>query len=253
MLVLTTRQLSVIDEAARERFIERMGRHLTAFAPDIGRLIGVAGMRGLASRGMDDAARFGFRQAGPVRLYLELICQFGVGFADDPLLPWAARALTDPHYPDEFDRATLLHEAQTAYIARVSGPGHARARAAFERLAARLERRPEEGLSPGAVCALLRADYPERAADAGPEALAELVALGGRAARLVALPQATGQAVASGFLFAVGHRAFEDPRHPWIARSVSADRGGAPDKREARLLSRARLYLSAALRNHPPS
>lgn len=247
MLTLTSVQFGALDREARARFAREMVAHLAAFSPEIARLLAPPARLALVERALDEAAAHGFTRRGPARLYLEAVLQFGIAFDADPLLPWAGRILADPNHPDEMDRAFLLRDAIRAYLDRISGPGHARARAAFLRLQALLESPPDTASTPEIRARLIEA-YPERALDAGPAALDALLARADAAAAAAGLSATRGQAVAAGLMLAMGVGAFDDPRHPWVSRAVARPAAADPAAREARLLSRARLYLGAALR-----
>lgn len=247
MLKITTTQITALDAVSKARFKAAMVEHLAAWSPFTLKVAKREGLTALVDEGVEAAQADGLIHVGPARLYLELACLFGPGFADDPLTPWAGEILRSDRYADDVDRGFLLKRAAGACLLRVSGADGALARAAMLRLRGALTRPAPEGLDADGIAAELAALYPERALDAGEDGLRRLVEAAATDPACALLPQNTGPLLIAGLHLAIGARATRDPRHPWVIRALAHPADDAPAARAERLRTRSAIFVDAVI------
>src|SRR5262245_64449839 len=105
MFTIRVEQQEAFDRALFRGFEDDMVSHLRRFAPRLFELRGEPTFRALIRLGADRAGRYGFTNRGPVRLFVELMVILGCDFDTDPMLPWAARDLSESPSYDQMSRA----------------------------------------------------------------------------------------------------------------------------------------------------
>lgn len=177
-LVIRDARRAPLRELARHTFGQRMVEHLLVFSPQHCAGIGEAAVRSVVIDGVERAARYGFTQHGPVRLFLEMMLLMGSHFDTDPQLPPPiARALQAGDGTDQLDRADRVHAELLGHMRAALGVDNRHARAAIARLCtmASMALALDERRLESDVLRLFEQVYPERCALAEPAALARLV------------------------------------------------------------------------------
>jgi hypothetical protein len=250
MLEIDQRQLDAFDRAARESFEQEMVAHVKTFAPKHATALGDEGCLKVVRFGMERAETHGFTLRGPTRFVIELVIKFGSGFDTDLQLPWASAALADKSVSDEMARADRLYAAHLPYDEAVIGPGGQYAHAAAVRSAGL---KPEVlDVSAGQnrtalMLAKMKEYYPEKAAAVGDPTLARLLPLGMARAAKYAITSDRGGMLFAVLMFVFGHQFDTDPRLPWIAGTLTADRADTPDRRAERMATKSLAYAARAI------
>ncbi len=105
MLRIKRQQMGALAE---RDFVATTAVHLGACFPRHRAVAGDPGLREVARRALDRARVHGLVAARSATTLAELMCLLGAAFDDDPMLPWAQRALTE-RAPDEAARVDRLH------------------------------------------------------------------------------------------------------------------------------------------------
>jgi len=250
-LVIRDAQRPALRAVSLQTFRERMVEHLFAFSPQHCAGIGEAAVQEVVALGIERSAQHGFSQRGPVRLYLEMMLLMGSHFDTDPQLPLPmADLLRDRDKAAQLDRADRLHGELLRHMRQALGRANRHARAAIDRLrtmsSSALELRDEH--LERDVLRVFGQVYPERFALAGPAALALLVARARALAAAESLDLRRGTALTGLLMFELGHRCFEDPLYPWLARALLETRGQDPVARTEHLEAKAKTYLALIAR-----
>ncbi|KYF49234.1 hypothetical protein BE08_27240 [Sorangium cellulosum] len=255
-MLITTRQLALLEEVALASFEEQMVAHCEAFAPRRARALGRARLSGIVRGSIERAAHHGFDARGPVRLFIELGFLFGSGFDADVQYPWAREALARPEAPspldpvsEQMDRAAVLHGAALDALDAILGPDDGHLRAAQRRaLALAAEPWPEQvdDREAFALAALERV-HPEKCAFVGAPALRQLVTAGAREAARYELDAPRDALLLVALMFAYGQGCARDPIHPWIGAALADPAIPTPALRARRLEERALMEARAAL------
>ncbi len=180
--------------------------------------------------------------------YVEGALVLGFRFEDDPLLPWASRALEE--HPVEGRRVAPWRERADEHIAAVVGEGgehQARALRAFVEGPL-----PETaGLSPerfdAAVLASFERLHPRKCAAVGEEALARLLSAGRTLAPRPDLKTPEVLCLYSHLQLLLGSVFVQDPRCAFAPRALRVLPGEPPSVRASRLRAAARERISAWL------
>lgn len=250
VLIIGETQQAALVGLAVECYVDELTRHARGFAPALCDTLDDEPLRAAVRDDMRRAGALGFVQRGPVRLHLEMTLLFGVGFADDPQYPWAAALQGSLGFADPMDRADDLHARVVAYVDEVGGPDDAHGRAAWRRLAARVDGGLE--LDPNDLDAelleLLTTVHPHKVAAVGAAPVQRLISEARTRAREVhGFTSARAHALMAALAFGLGHRCDTDPFLPWISRAlVPGD--ATPERVAERLEQRARTWLAATLR-----
>jgi hypothetical protein len=223
LLTIRNHQLASLARSALSRFEEEMTAHVKALAPWFGETVDASRLLTAVRHGRERASEHGFFRRGPVRLFIELSCIFGVGFDTDPQYKWAVPAL-ETRDRDELARADRLHAAAMTYIEDVNGPDNVHAAAALRRMLDGQTGRVcvTDQAFDDAVLAGLRCLFPEKCAFVGEPALRALIAEGTRLAAGLGAVTAADQALIPETMFMLGHGFASDPYFPWTRPSLAA-------------------------------
>ena len=234
MLIIRQAQLDVLAELRMREFEDRALAHLQRWMPRHCRLLGPAPMRLLVRRGLAQARRYGLQAECTVLGYLDLMCLLGSGFDADPLLPWAAAILGEPHRADPVPRGDRLHEAAWHYIERIV-PDYRDDRGApvterLVRLLRELRALPRDALPEAeapafadSLLGLLATYFPAKLAVVGPGPAVAALREGCRRARGHGLVGRRGAALVALLAFVLGHGFDDDPLLPWVPPILHAD------------------------------
>ena len=123
MFTIRADQLTAFRARSLDDFRERMVEHVHQFFPDHCAALGADGVRSSIDTGIEQAARYQIVSERDVCKYITLMFAFGVGFAADPGLPWAAEILQNQVYQNGTDRIDALYATAKKQL------GHAARRA----------------------------------------------------------------------------------------------------------------------------
>lgn len=116
MLTIRPEQLAVLDEVARERFMEWAAGHLRKwFGPEVADLDD-EGLRDFIRHGLERAAAWGLTDDASAGKYLNVMAMFGRDFDVDPDQDWAAMILGDDSIHDPQERIGELAAAAVAML-----------------------------------------------------------------------------------------------------------------------------------------
>ncbi len=226
MLTITRRQMDALNQASLQRFEAQLSAHLHLSAPRACALAGGgAQVDVIARRCIRSARSSGYPASRQIMLYSSLVVGLGIGFDQDPQLPWAADGLTNEGIEDATERLGALCESADRFLAECRGRQDRYARQAAARLRTLAIDSPPDRQDDDLVddaCELLEALWPERFAvqEAAPTAAMVAASFGLAAGYGIAGPAGRlGFAVAS---FVLGHEFHIDPLHPW-AGSILTD------------------------------
>ena len=244
-------QLEALENAAARRFESEIVEHVREFAPRLFSILGEPAVRAFARNGIVRAAKYGFSQRGPAKLYVEMMLSFGTEFDSDPQLPWASQVLSDQAPMEPMLRAELLYREMLKYVHRVAGPGNQFALEALKRFQ---RSRPEDleaapGEFTGKMVRAFAALYPEKAQYAGEPVLRQLVTTATARAVAAGVTAERGRAVIAGLMFGFGHGILDDPLYPWVAATLNEPPADDGNVRALRLYEKARLYADHMLKN----
>jgi len=216
-------QMAAMAVAQQRDFAGELVAHLGALAPARARVAGEAPLRALAALGLERAAAHGLDRRGAVRLHVECMAMFGSGFDTDPLCPLGAALRAESAVPDALLRADRLHALASAWSREIAGEdGLAEARAWGRLAQAASAPAPALAPPPDEIAAGLLRLWPEKAAAAGPQAVAALVreacAVAGRQGRAW---RAAAPADYAALMMVLGHECFSDPQYPWLAEAFA--------------------------------
>lgn len=227
MLILRKEQEVVLRAAVIEAFVQRVLGHLrTHFFEDV-EMLGPAQTRRVVELGMARAQRHGVTVSTDVYRYVVAMFLFGGRFDEDPLLPWAAAALAEPHPPAR--RLDHLFDEGFDFLELAGGAGGEY----YRRAMVRLLTLPFRDLTSRPVRETLDAVYPRRCRAFGDTILRGLVDRAERAAAVHGLADEPGVIVYALMAFMLGTHFDRDPRYPWAVEALAAARTRPADERAA--------------------
>lgn len=243
MLVIRSKQMKALEQAALGLFEEEMIDHSKDFSPRLCEVIGDEQFRVAVHSAIERAMSYGFTNRGPIRLFIEMMFLYGSAFDTDPQYPRVGIILRDPS--DQMWRAEQIHKDQLHYLEEVSGPNALHVHIALRNLRA-FAQRPISFSSDNFVAGMLQAAhniFSEKASYIGKENLTALIEEGRTDAKNFGFSTGRGQALVVILMFAFGHGCARDPLYPWIQRTLQDERITAPADRAARLEKKALTWL----------
>jgi hypothetical protein len=246
-MLIRRSQFDALGQLALDSFVDEMTAHAVAFSPLLCKALGRQQTRTAVRQAVDRAWARGFTNRGPLRLFVELVLLYGIGFDSDPQYPWAVSALIDD--ADQMLCAEALYESALDYQAEVPGVGDEETTQAFRRLRS-LAAAPLPFASDRVVEGLVEtmsAVFPERVAYIGRDALAGIVSTAVEQAAAERFPLPRGSALFVALTMAFGHRCREDPFYPWIGTTLRDPRISEQNVRAERLERKALAWLAAVI------
>lgn len=250
MLRIRGEQMKTFEQANIRRFEQELVDHLKSFSPGHAKVLGDEGLLKVVRFGTERAARYLFTNAGPIRLYVELIFLLGGDFDTDPQIPWAGAILRETANTNQTLAADRLYEETMRYLQATSGPDNQWAKDSLR--LARAE--PFEGLAlseGGWVSeglARLKRIYPQKFDHVGEAALTELMRRGRQYCVELGINTGAGAAYVVAMMYAAGHKFYADPHLPWI-ESTLARTSDEPNRRVERAYAKTMRYLDSVLAN----
>lgn len=206
MLTIRREQMFALEAWQRDNFCAELSQALQMRFPHLQRICSNDDLTRAVNQCLYDAQSMGFDARSEIAYYALLCFQFGIGFIDDPLLPWVAEAAQ--HAPVE--RFHYLDQGAKDYGKEVFGTDQCFLKAALERW-----------ITPHFVTQPLATDslailYPEKAEHAGPLALTAFRDATEEIIRTLDIvdPSLGDELTRCAFIF--GHRLHEDPFVPQI-------------------------------------
>lgn len=258
MLIIREAQIAAFQRGALDGYVTELVAHCREFSPHLCKTLSGAELRAAVAQGVERAAAHGFDMRGTIRYFVDLMIILGSGFDTDPQYGWAAEILARKDTLGQMERAEALHVRVSEHLAEVDGDHNRYTRQALadlevwlkRELSVRAETVEEDTLS------LMTEIHPRKVAATGDEALRRLIASGiERARRRYGFQEPRSLLIMVVMMFAFGHHVDADPLLPWVGRAL---RRRDPDTRRtpavaeraaARLERRARIWLTAVLRN----
>jgi hypothetical protein len=246
-MIIREDQVAAFQQSARSQFELEMLAHMKEFAPELCRLRGDRVILTVIRSGISRAEGAGFTLRGSIRLFLELLFNFGHGFDSDPQLTWAQDLLIDRSTNDEQSRATRLYIRARNYLNEVAGPDNVYASEALARqdslrsFAAIPDGRPVENR----ILDAMRFMHPQKFRAVGEPTLRQIIAKAAQVSAAHRLPAEKGTALLSGLMYGFGHEIATDPLYPWVSGTLedplTTDREGAV----TRLYEKTKIYVAA--------
>lgn len=231
MLVVRAEQMNCFKKAALISFEEEMLAHLSDFAPQMIKSIGIEQTRKVVQLGVAQAAKYGFTYRGPVRFYLEMMLLFGSAFDTDPQYPWAAEILTKQDSNEQMQRAEFLYEKALDYQQKVSGPDDMHTLAALKRIVS-LVRHPLTIPAENYISAMLKEIvqiHPQKAAYIGESALEAIIRKAAAGAQRQQFLTVRGVMLVSLLMLTLGHGCGADPLYPWVNKILVSQDTANPE------------------------
>jgi hypothetical protein len=248
-VIVRNAQLQALGQVSARAFEDEMLMHLAAFSPPLYKAVKEDRLRETIRLGVARAAKYGFTQRGPVRLYLELMLLFGSDFDTDPQYPWAGQVLQDEAFGPEMRRADYLYQHTQDYRENVAGPEDAYTLAALRKISAMARQSLPVSRTDFTASMLeqFARTYPEKASYVGPDGLHAVINEGVAAARRYQFSSVRSVALTVTLMFAFGHGCFADTLYPWMQNTVEDESVGDPESRAKRLEKRALTWLHHVL------
>lgn len=252
MLTISRTVYRAMSRALEESFADELERRMHVRAPGLARTFDEPRLARFVRATIAAARARGFTYRGPVRLYFDLCLAFGSGFGEDPMYPWAAKAIGNRDPATQMARADVLFAASVAAFEAIHGPRDEHARAAVDALRAwaRAPHAPADA-DDESVVLLLRSLHPQRAAHGGTAALHELVREARAVCGAMGLSGQPAITLISTLKFSFGARCLRDPLHGWIAATLADP--GSPMTRRLERLERGLLRWIDAVHDEQPA
>ncbi len=218
MIILRNEQLKVFQRYALNQYENKLVEHIKNFVPKSYKIIGEVAIRKIITTGMEQAGKYGFTYKGPIRYYLDLMFLFGSYFDTDPQYAWFQKILSNSEITDQMKKVDLLYENTIEYINDVIGPDCTFEKEALKKsLQINLNDLPSNHDNYlNSVFQYLEHLYPRKFEYIGESALKPLIASGNRYANIYGINNLRGISLLISYMFAFGHRCFDDIQYPWI-------------------------------------
>ncbi len=240
-LQLTPEFVKAMQAYSRERFAQTLLTHCSAAFPATFGALKPDKSYQLMLDGIEQARRFNVTKRGPVTSFMEMRLNLGIGFADDPMCPWAAEILHKITPQTQMAAADALFARYAEYHRAVHGPGSTQFIAAMARAETVVEKPADQ-----THAAMLQAVFPEKYAYLGPDGIqaflnairAQLQGHGRldlRSTRVYIL-----------LCFFMGHRCAEDPQYGWIGDALERSWDHGTETEDSPLVRKTRVWFAAA-------
>jgi hypothetical protein len=113
MLTVSKGQLAHFGAMRRGSFVDRLWRHLAEAYPSWSVALSEPDARAWVAQAVEFGEQSGVRSAQALATLVELLVEFGDGFANSPDAGWARDLLAHPNLPDRL-KVTLLSERMRA-------------------------------------------------------------------------------------------------------------------------------------------
>lgn len=250
-MIIRQQQIEALEEVCLPEFADLMVAHLAEFSPLHSRALGEAGIRTLIRAGMERAQKHAFTYRATVKFYIEAMILLGADFDTDPQYPWAGEILRDRSIFDQVQRADRVHTWLVGLLDGAAGPDRQYARQALERARAIPFQTIPVASADFADEAIrrMKENHPEKVSYLGEAVLRRLIPRAFEEARKYAIATDDGVCLFVGLMFAVGHGFANDPKYPWIAKTLTDPALTDSRKRIKKLYSKTMIYLDHVLQH----
>lgn len=114
MLVIRSQQMDHLRQQSETGFIRSMAVHCREYLPKYCESLNDEDLLVAARRSVTRAHGHGLTQRGPVRLFIDLSIDLGMGFDTDPLCPWATETLRRDQ--PQMKRMKRMHKQAVLYL-----------------------------------------------------------------------------------------------------------------------------------------
>jgi hypothetical protein len=249
MLVVNKLQEEVFRQRALKQFEDEMVIHCKDFSSKLFNTINVSQVRLAIRDYIFRAEQYGFTNAGPVRLFIELAFLLGSSFDTDPQYPWACMILSANSSLNQMEKSDVLYRNSLEYINNVFGHEFSLEKAALQRFT-KIEYNEFENIAiqpPEFIFDKITDIYPEKSEFVGKLGITTLYATASRIACNYSLNKSVGVLLVFAFLFTFGHGCFTDLQYPWISSTLLNPSIIDTDKRVKLLYSKMMVYCEKAL------
>jgi len=251
VLLIRPEQMQALESAQIRQFERQLCDHLHRLVPRHAQVLGPERLEQAVKFGLSRAGTLGFSRRGPARFYVELTFLFGSYFDTDPQYALFSDILSDHRSTNQMHRADLLHSRVCDYLTKTSGADRMHVFSALERsyrFSPEISLAIEPDTRSNAYDSLWYI-FPEKCDYLGATPIQRLIdeASNSCAQRFSSYPPHILTFVL--FSFAMGHRFFDDPLHPWVSTTLS--RYANANEAFSHLVSKGHLYLRHALGNPP--
>lgn len=249
MLVIRHDQLAALQGPAVSQFESDMLAHLGLHYPIDRLLLGDDGLRAVVRGGLQKAMAAGFTQSDDLARFVTLSLVLGIGFSDDPLLPWVSRIVVrGAGRPGTGERLT---EEAAVYLELTNGADGRAALVAMLRAVSldfATATDADASADPDAsLWQLLRHLWPRKHRRVQPAQRAAFLRSAKAAAAADGMDTAGSVRLHSILAFLLGIEFSKDPALPWAQAALAAT-AGAPGGIRARALYDAGVAAVARLK-----
>ena len=244
-------QFSAFDEARLPGFDDFIVDHFRSFTPLHFDAMGEPAIRSLAKEGLSRANGYGFTKRGPVRLFTEMLILLGYRFDTDPQYPWAAQILNEQSDDEEVARADRLWEKLMDLLNAIRGPDQQFVSEALRRCRllnpSAFDEEPNDFQAE--LIHQMKIVFPQKASFIGDQCLADIIGRARVLAEEWQLADNAGVSLFAACIFGMGHGFIDDPKNPWVKRTLEKNKSSSPRSRIERLYSKLMVYLEEVLNN----
>lgn len=235
MLTIRKTQMSTFEDSLFRAFEDRTYTHLKNYFPRHCLLLGEERIRKLIQQGWQKAKSHDLTAECCVRSYIEFMCILGSGFDMDPLLPWAARILSDKTTLGEVERGDRLYDQAWNYIDYISRdyrdgtgkPTTARFMGDLRSLRQGHDNVLTQSIFPNFAREMvlrLETNFPAKCEYVGKQRVLSLIPRGVQSARAYGITTERGATLYTLFLFILGDGFADDLLLPWASAALN-DKG----------------------------
>lgn len=242
-------QIQAYEETSSPESAAYFVNHLREFAPLHAAVLGETGLLRLVEVGKERARAHRFTRRNTVGFYLEAMILLGAHFDTDPQYPEISRLLSDRSVTDQTMRADRVHEWLMKFLEAAGGPNRQYAKQALVR-ARSLRPIPLSGAGfRDDLVLVMKQVHPEKVTYLTEEVVGRLVPRAIEEAQRYRVLTELGVCLFAGMMFAVGHGFTEDPKYPWVAKTLTNPALTDPESRAQKLYSRTMTYLDHVIQH----
>jgi len=245
MLIIRKEQMRIFELVALRRFEYELVRHIREFAPRPYKNIGEQNVYKIVKMGLQRAMEYGLTNRGPIRFFIEQMFMFGSYFDTDPQYSWTHKILDDHAISNQKERADSLYKKTMDYLDKAVGPDCKYEKDALQRIIqSGIEDLPTSEIQfESNMYKYMKAIYPEKSTYIGEQEIIALIQSGHIYANKNFITRYHGIALFIIFMFAFGHRCFEDLQFSWIQKILQNHSNSEHDKKIERLKSKIMIYF----------
>jgi hypothetical protein len=233
MLIVRKEQMKAFEDVSERNFENEIIKHIRDYFPIHWRTAGEEALRRVVRLGIMQAEQYGLLGEREIYLYVSLMLYLGSHFHMDPLIPWAARYLTDKAATNSFQRIEKTFDRAMRYLNQCEGMSSEYLVSALKRAKTRLK--DLSALPNDDPVLLLSLLYPEKCYTVGRGCVRTLIEKSRLAAKRYGIACNQGVNLYTCLAFFVGHGFDRDPQYPWAAEALGQGSGGSESETTAKL------------------